>query len=469
MLTEATLAPPTDARVAGRNSAFVIVLQIYIVGHIALRSVTDGIDRLYDTKFSEMLSAIAILVALTSSVFIGKTPAKGSRIYRTILYLAIFIGISGVSWLYNTTVTGSIRDEHEALVVSTRFIYYLSMLVLCSYVYKVAGFVRKIHIAYGVLLTITSVIALVQYFSGSTSSASDYEDFERVWGFSAHPVLLSVELVLMLLVYELSRRKLQMETGIIDLLIYALTLAALVVAVSKTGVVVLGMVCGIYILLRRPILIPIFLISVIGFIFFTPYGEHFSELKSIPEFISSGDYTVWDPRTALTSFHWRLTHWYFLFVEAVQQPWLGFGPGQVVSHNSFGLDAHSQFLQVFFDEGLIGLVAYCFFWFSIPFAVLSTQVTSVRGNKKVPIETEARDIWLIMFVALTLASTFSFGFSLATLAYSHFIVAIFVVMANGQPNSVSEEPVAVFHTSVDLAKVAGLTETCQGVRSVGFE
>lgn len=143
----------------------------------------------------------------------------------------------------------------------------------------------------------------------------------------------------------------------------------------------------------------------------------------------NGNYVTWDFRTAVTSFHWRIAHWYYLLSRATEQPFFGFGPGQAGSYNPFRLDAHSQFVQIFFDEGLLGLCIYIMFWFSIPIAVVSAYRVEANSHRRKSNDADIRNIWMITFAAVTLAATFSFGFSMATLAYSHLIVSIFVAMS----------------------------------------
>jgi hypothetical protein len=167
----------------------------------------------------------------------------------------------------------------------------------------------------------------------------------------------------------------------------------------------------------------------------SPFEDLFSELNSVPEYIMKGDYVEWDWRTAVTSVHWRIHHWYYLTSLAVDVLWFGYGPGQEILYSPFDLEAHNQFVEIFFETGLVGLFSFVCFWVSIAAVAIKQEIrTRVR---KVSMEHGIRAFWLIMFIGVTLVALFDQSFNTETVAFSHLMLSAFVVSAPAEATSES--------------------------------
>jgi O-antigen ligase len=407
------------------------LIQIYILAHIFLRSFSNGIDRIYNTEFSLVLSTIAISIAFVASYQFLRTCRVPSTVLISLLLLSIFVGVCILSIVFNALFTDNIIDWFAVWYTVLRYVYLIAFLLLTAMVYQRDRFCRDVHLVYMFLLLISTLVGLGQYLTGHTILVTKYDKFERVAGLSSHPVTFSLEIVLLFCVCELSRRKLSLNITLLHASAYSLFVFALIVAASRTGVVLLLMILGAYLLVRRPSLFPVFGALAIVLIVASPFQELFSELNSVPEYIMRGDYVVWDYRTAVTSVHWRIHHWYYLTSHAIEELWFGYGPGQERLYSPFDLEAHNQFVEIFFETGLLGLVSFVCFWFSI------AAIAIRRGIRTASMENGIRAFWVIMFIGVTLVALFDQSFNTETVAFSHLILSALVVSAHAETISTS--------------------------------
>jgi O-antigen ligase len=408
---------------------------LFFVTYTVLRSVSNGIDHVYNINFfSPILSVAAIVIGLVAAWHMREVKVH-KRIFTLLICLSVFLVACGLSFVVNA-FEGKIIDQYDAWYAIVRYLYLIMFVLLVSSVYRHPTFCLNVHRVYIFLLFLISAVGLGQHLTGHTELASPYDKFERVVGLSSHPVPFSLEMVLTFCVCELSRRKLRLPITKFDIVAYTLFLVALVFSASRTGVVLLGVTIGIFLLTRRPSLLPVFAAAFALFIWISPFGESFSELRSVPEYISSGEYMTWDWRTAVTSFHWRIHHWYYLSMLALDRPWIGYGPGQVTLYSPFALSAHSQFVEIFLETGVLGLISFAASWFSIPLVAMSHRQQLVISAGRQSTEIGTLHLWIAMFAGVTLVALFDQSFNQETVAFSHLIVSMFVVLA--QPQAVAE-------------------------------
>jgi O-antigen ligase len=393
-------------------------LQLYVLVHLLLRSFSNGVDRMYGTQLSLALSLLAIAVA---AVFFNQLFRHrfDRRIHGLLLASSLFAGVSLISLLVSDFVTDAMLDEYEAWYAIVRYVYLISIIMLLTCVYQQPSFCLNVHRMCMVVLAVDASVGIAQYLTGNTILVTQYDKFARVIGLSSHPVTYSLELVLVFCICELTRRKLQWAAHYFHVGLYALGFAALILSASRTGLGLLGATLAIYLLVRRPLLLPLFAVAGILVLIASPFEELFSELQSIPDYIASGDYTVWDFRTAITSMHCRIHHWYYLSNKALEElPWLGFGPGQEPLYSPFALVAHSQIVEVFFETGLLGLIAFGHFWLRIAGAAVSASH-----------DADARTFWIAMFVGLTWVGLFDQSLNEETVSLSFLLLSMFVMLA----------------------------------------
>jgi O-antigen ligase len=423
-------------------------LLLYFLVYTVLRSLSNGVDRLYGTNFSLALSLTAIAVGLVAACHILLRRVRiHNRLFTLLICLSAFVVAAGLSLVVNTEA-GNIIDQYAAWYEIFRYAYLVMFVILLYSIYRSPTFCVNVHRSYLFLLFLISVIGLCQYLTGHAELATQYDKYERVAGLSAHPVPFSLEIVLTFCVCELSRRKMRLPIKHFHIVVYVLLLVALVLSASRTGVTLLGMTFGIFLLTQRPAyLLPAFAAFAV-LIWISPFLELFSDLRSVPEYILRGDYVVWDWRTAATSVHWRIHHWYYLSMLALDRPLIGYGPGQVTLYSPFSLLAHSQFLEIFFETGVVGLISFVVFWFSLPLAAMSDRQRLVISHAKRSTEIGILHFWISMFAGLTLIALFDASFNKETVAFSHLIVSVFVVLA--QPEAVTQRDLGSRNSDIPM-------------------
>jgi O-antigen ligase len=407
---------------------------LYFSVYTFLRSLSNGVDRMYDTSFSLVLSLTAIVVG-TIATWRMRHVKIHRRIFTLLICLLTFILSGGLSFAINSLGSGNLVGQHTvdqymAWYELFRYAYLMMFIMLLVAVYRHPSFCLDVHRVYLVLLFLISMVGLAQYLTGNTVLVTEYDKFERVEGLSSHPVPFSLEIVLTFFVCELSRRKLRLTIGRLHVAVYSLFLAALILSASRTGVTLLGVAVGVFLVVQRPLLLPAFAAAFVVLVWLSPFGELFSELKSVPEYIWRGEYIVWDWRTAVTSVHWRISHWYYLSVLALERPWIGFTPGQVTLYSPFSVEAHSQFVEIFFETGVVGLMSFAAFWLSLPFVAMSERQRIRFSYGKRSAESSTLHLWMAMFAGVTLVAIFDQSFNRETVAFSHLITSAFVVLAH---------------------------------------
>jgi O-antigen ligase len=420
---------------------------LFFVAYTFLRSVSNGVDHVYNINFfSPILSVTAIVIGLMAAYHMREVRVH-RRIFTLLIWLSVFLVACGLSFVVNA-FEGKIIGQYDAWYAIFRYVYLIMFVLLVSSVYRHPTFCLNVHRVYILLLFLISAVGLGQHLTGHTELASPYDKFERVTGLSSHPVPFSMEMVLTFCVCELSRRKLRLPIRNFDVVAYMLFLVALVFSASRTGVVLLGVTIGIFLLTRRPSLLLVFAAAFALVIWISPFGESFSELRSVPEYILKGEYATWDWRTAVTSFHWRIHHWYYLSMLALERPLIGCGPGQVTLYSPFSLSAHSQFVEIFFETGVLGLIFFAVSWFSIPLVALSDRQRLVISNGRQSTEIGTLHLWIAMFAGVTLVALFDQSFNQETVSFSHLVVSMFVVLA--QPEAVTERDLGSRYSLVTI-------------------
>jgi O-antigen ligase len=410
-------------------------LLVFFLSFAFLRSLSNGIDRLYGTNLSPILSITAIVVGLVAAWNIRHVRIH-SRLFTLLICLSIFVVTCGLSFAVNASEARNIIDQYAAWYEIFRYVYLFMFAILVASVYRFPSFCPNVHRVYIFLLFLMSAVGLGQYLTGHTELASPYDKFERVAGLSAHPVTYSLDIVLTFCVCELSRRKLRLPIQHFHIVVYTVFLVALGLSASRTGVMLLAVTFTVFLFTQRPSLLPALAVAFVVLLWISPFGELFSELESVPGYILSGEYKVWDWHTAVTSFHWRIYHWYYLSTLALEQALIGYGPGQVTIYSPFSLTAHSAFVEIFFETGIIGLISFAAFWFSIPLVAMTDRQRLVISHGKRSAEIGTLHLWMAMFAGVTLVGFFDQSFNRETVAFSHLIVSMFVVLA--QPEAATE-------------------------------
>jgi O-antigen ligase len=190
----------------------------------------------------------------------------------------------------------------------------------------------------------------------------------RSYGFTVHPVLFGVEVFYLLAFIFYLKTLIGQRFDYSDYLIISISLLAMYLSYSRTAWIMLVVSMAVYLLLtlKSNKAAIIFLFAVVIFSVFIGYGSgRFNDLVTLPDLVFSEGYTEWTPSLVESSMHWRVFQWYELFSMAIDEPYFGYGPGQVKYYNIFELSAHNSFLDIFFEQGLVGLLLFILLWVKI--------------------------------------------------------------------------------------------------------
>lgn len=183
----------------------------------------------------------------------------------------------------------------------------------------------------------------------------------RAFGSDVHPVSFAIQILAAMLALEGVRAKTGALAGPWHLLLLALGALALYLTFARTAWVMALLVLGLALWRRgsgpqRLALLALALpIGMMGL----ALSDRFADLASLPAFWQNFhfDEAIFDYRYVDNSISWRMVNWAYGLQQAMQQPLLGFGPGQSAYASQFSLEMHNLLLEGLFEGGILGLSA----------------------------------------------------------------------------------------------------------------
>ncbi len=229
----------------------------------------------------------------------------------------------------------------------------------------------------------------------------------RAYGSDVHPVSFGIQIVTALTALEIARIRLGRRAGAIHLALMAAGLLALWLTYARTAWVMALFIVAAPLLLQGPLLRRLALggSGLIAGAFLLATTDRFADLASLPTFLAnfSPADAVFDWRFIDNSISWRIVNWAIGFHQALEQPLLGFGPGQSASSSYFSLEMHNIFLETFFEGGIFGFMA-----FLLLLAGLAHMHRRLPGTTRR--DRQSRLLANAFGIALLLAVTFSTSF-----------------------------------------------------------
>ena len=252
------------------------ILELYFFSHFVLRSFTNGIDRIYGLQLSMVLSVAAIGLAVILSIYFLRRVAVPRQIYQLIFPLMLFILICFISYAVNALAEYNIRDSFHAWYVIVQHFYLLAIIVLVACIYRAPQFTRYVYQACMMVIVVDTCAAVGQYLTGHTIMVTQFDKYARVAGLSAirsrsawksqSSSLCGSQPTEAATVFQLAAcRHLPVHDRGADFW------------PRRTGVLLLGIVLGLYYLVRRPVLVPIFLTAAVLIVVASPFEALFGD------------------------------------------------------------------------------------------------------------------------------------------------------------------------------------------------
>lgn len=253
-------------------------------------------------------------------------------------------------------------------------------------------------------IALGAALSLWQCLSGSGFIDPGKPGVIRAFGSDVHPVSFAIQILAALLALEVIRLKTGARAGAVHLALLMLGALALYLTFARTAWVMALMVVALALWQRGSAAQRLGLVALA-----LPLGlaglalsDRFADLASLPLFWQNFSFveTVFDHRYIDNSVSWRIVNWSYGLRQAMQQPLLGFGPGQSAHASQFSLEMHNLMLEGFFEGGLLGF-----------FALLITLAGLLRIHHRLPVATaadrQARRLSNGFGLALLLAVLFS--------------------------------------------------------------
>ena len=274
-------------------------------------------------------------------------------------------------------------------------------------------------------------LSLIQLATDTGFVAVGQATTQRTFGSDVHPVSFAIQTLAALVALEIIRLKSVRAPGPAHIALIAIGTLSIFLTLARTAWVMALIIIAAALILRGTLPRRITTATIASAIALTLAlsSQRLTDLGSLPFFLANFSLhdVVFDWRYVDNSISWRIVNWSFGLQQALEQPWLGFGPGQSAVSSYFNLEMHNIFLEVFFEGGLIGLAA-----------LLITLAGLVRLHRHLPAanRTDARCRILAnaFGVALFLAVTFSTSFVDQLMS---FLLYMFLIAAAGVPTGKS--------------------------------
>lgn len=298
-------------------------------------------------------AAMFMLAVLGSLHLLQPRMSRNSAIFLLGITAWIFTGM--LSTLINPTANTTVSITLFGLLA----LYGLFANLSCAYLTD-AGAIKTLRRFVVAFVFIGAMLSVMQVYTGTGFVEHGKSTIQRAIGSGVHPVSFSIQMIAALVALEVLRAKSGRSFTIFHQFLILIGLLAIYLTFARTAWVMVFVVLGFtFLRVGRP------RYKVLGFILTVPImavvfgSDRFSDLASLPTFLANFSFEniAFDYRYIDNSISWRIVNWGFGFQQAMEQPWLGFGPGQSAIASYFNLEMHNIFLETFFEGGVFGLIA----------------------------------------------------------------------------------------------------------------
>jgi len=318
-------------------------------------------------NINAIIGGLVFLVVLTFFL-LNVREIKSTPLFGLIL---IFIGLSVLSVFYSINSSESMR---EAVRIITIFLLYFLTYNLIQDEKDWNLLLKFILISY----IFPGLVAFGQFALGM-GLPDEFGGFNRVYGTFDHPnpfafytfFILGIIIALILsqkkeVAFKLNKRKLWILASPLIFLLFA-TYTRSALACLIIFVLVLGL------LKYRRILLGGLVLFLITYFLSSVFQERLWELFTL------------DPYGSIV---WRLRLWEQMMPISLWQPWFGYGAGTFNSlveyYRGFqwgSLEAHNDYLKIFVENGIIGLLSYISIILGLLFYLFRIFKKSIEDNK----------------------------------------------------------------------------------------
>jgi O-antigen ligase len=313
---------------------------------------------------------ISILIIYKSKISIFSIPLSG-----------LFMGLFGVYIIFASISIYPLASINELVRVLSFLLMYITGYIIIK---------SKKDLLYIITLFIISsiipaIVGYIQLFNGAGLYTNP--GFEnRIAGTFGHPNVLGYFLLIIiaLMVYMFFENSIKQPLYKVAFVGYGILLAILLIATYTRGawiglaLLLVGVSLIRYTkktLIMGSIITPIIVIGVAGYIWLEQnIWYNLTPLEDVPVIARVVGLFNGDPSDSII---WRQVMWADMYNKGLSRPWTGFGTGTIetvveqVRGVSLGaLEAHNDYIKIFVEMGIIGLVAYVLFIVGIVYSLL---------------------------------------------------------------------------------------------------
>ncbi len=324
-----------------------------LVALVTLRWLAGIADNVGARAASEIM-ALAMLAALGLMLLARMRLARDSGL--------LVAGL--LAWLFTAALSGlstPLPRPLEAAALLTLLLLYALFANACLLWLRDPAALTPLRRFLTGFIAIGAALSVWQVASGSGFVDPGKPGVIRAFGSDVHPVSFAIQILAAALALEILRVKTGARAGPLHLALLALGALALYLTFARTAWMMALLVLAITIWRRGGSLRKLALLAIA-----LPLGaaalalsDRFADLASLPAFWQSFSFAeaVFDYRYIDNSVSWRMVNWAYGAQQALQQPILGFGPGQSAYASQFSLEMHNILLEGFFEGGALGLTA----------------------------------------------------------------------------------------------------------------
>ncbi len=360
LAASATLAPLSPARV--------------VIALVGLRWLAGIADNFGARAASE--AAAVVTLAVLELLFLNRM-----QLARDAALLVAGL----LAWLFTAALSALATDMPQPVeaiaLVSLLLLYALFANAAFSHLRGPAALAAVRRLLAGFVI-LGAALSLWQVIGGSGFVDPGKPGVIRAFGSDVHPVSFSIQILAAVLALEVIRLKTGARVSVAHVALLTLGAVALYLTFARTAWVMALLVVALTLWQRgsaaqrlglAALALPLGLAGL-------ALSDRFADLASLPAFWQNFSFaeTVFDYRFIDNSVSWRIVNWSYGLQQAMQQPILGFGPGQSAHASQFSLEMHNLLLEGFFEGGFLGLSA-----------LLITLAGLLQTHRRLPAESAA--------------------------------------------------------------------------------
>ena len=320
---------------------------------------------------------VAIISILVSFIIIYRSKISILSIPLSFIFILLFL----IYIIFTIISTYPVDSINELIRVLSFLLMYFTGYVLIQSKDDLINFVK--------VVIVSSIIPTSVGYFQLLNGAGLYTNpgFEnRIAGTFGHPNVLGYFLLIIiaLMVYMFFENSIKKPLYKVAFVGYGILLAILLIATYTRGawiglaLLLVGVSLIRYTkkaLIMGSIITPIIVIGVAGYIWLEQnIWYNLTPLEDIPVIARVVGLFNGDPSDSII---WRQVMWADMYNKGLSRPWTGFGTGTIeiiveqVRGVSLGaLEAHNDYIKIFVEMGIIGLVAYVLFIIGIVYSLL---------------------------------------------------------------------------------------------------